>query len=118
MTTIDLSGTWRLRLEKEPTDPPKSYPDTIRLPDTLSHAKKAPKNDDRAAGFLTDHYSYEGYAWFEREFTLTEADAAAELFLMLERTRMTAVYLDGEKLGEGNSLTTPHRFPFPKLSAG
>lgn len=115
---IDLSGIWRLRLEKGPTDPPKSYPDTIRLPDTISHAKKAPKDDDRAAGFLTDHYSYEGYAWFEREFTLTEADASAELFLMLERTRMTAVYLDGEKLGEGNSLTTPHRFPFPKLSAG
>ncbi len=118
MKTIDLSGIWRLRLEKEPTDPPESYPDTIRLPDTISHAKKAPKNNDRAAGFLTDHYSYEGYAWFEREFTLTEADAAAELFLMLERTRMTAVYLDGKRLGEGNSLTTPHRFPFPKLSAG
>lgn len=121
MRTIDLSGVWRLKLEKEPEtseNPPESCPDAIRLPDTVSHAKKAPKNDDRAAGFLTDHYSFEGYAWFEREFTLTEEDAASEILLTLERTRMTAVYLDGERIGEGNSLTTPHRFPFPRLSAG
>lgn len=118
MTTIDLSGIWRLRLEQEPTDPPESFCDTIRLPDTLSHAKKAPKNGGRAAGFLTDHYSFEGYAWFGREFTLTEADAAAELFLVLERTRMTAVFVDGEKIGEGNSLVAPHRFALPRLSAG
>ncbi|MCM1335872.1 MAG: beta-galactosidase [Eubacterium sp.] len=121
MRTIDLSGAWRLKLEKEADAaalPPKSYPDTIRLPDTLSHARKAPRNADRAAGYLTDRYSYEGYAWFAREFTLAGEDAALDAFLTLERTRMTVVYLDGVRVGEGDSLATPHRFALPALTAG
>ncbi len=119
MKTIDLSGLWRLCLEKNPSeDPPKRYPDRIWLPDTISHAKKTKRNDERAAGFLTDHYSFEGAAWFERTFTLSEEDARLDLFLLLERTRMTAVYVDGERIGTGNSLTAPQRFALPQLSAG
>ncbi len=108
-----------MRLEKEPSgQPPQSWSDTIRLPDTLSHAKKAPKNNDRNSGFLTDKYSFEGYAWFGREFTVPAEEAEKDLFLFLERTRMTAVYIDGEKIGEGVSLAVPQRFALPRLSAG
>lgn len=119
MKTIDLSGIWRLALSKTPDEiPPEKYTDTICLPDTVSHAKKVARNNDRATGHLTDHYSYEGYAWFSREFTVSEEDSARELSLFLERTRMTEVFLDGKKIGSGNSLTAPHIFVLPRLEAG
>lgn len=119
MKTIDLSGIWQLKLEKEASLlPPTEYTDRISLPDTISHAKKTARNNDRATGFLTDHYSYEGYAWFSREFTLTPEDSSRELSLYLERTRMTEVFVDGEKIGSGKSLSAPHVFPLPELNAG
>lgn len=119
MKKIDLSGMWRLKLEKEASErPPKEYSDSIFLPDTISHAKKTARNNDRATGFLTDHYSYEGYAWFSREFTVTKEDAARELTLYLERTRMSEVFVDGEKIGSGNSLSAPHVFLLPALEVG
>lgn len=110
---------WQLKLEKEASVfPPEVYNDTISLPDTISHAKKTARNNDRATGFLTDHYSYEGYAWFSREFTVTNEDAERELILYLERTRMSEVFIDNEKIGGGNSLSAPHVFHLPKLSEG
>ncbi len=119
MKTIDLRGMWRLALSKASDElPPEHYPDTISLPNTISNAKKTARNSERATGFLTDHYSYEGYAWFSREFTLTQEDSARELSLYLERTRMTEVFVDGRKIGSGNSLSAPHVFSFPGLEAG
>lgn len=37
---------------------------------------------------------------------------------MLERTRKTTVYLNGEKSGSCDSLTTPHRYVLPQLTEG
>lgn len=119
MKTFDLSGMWRLKLDKEARRlPPENYSDTIFLPDTISHAKKTARNNDRATGFLTDHYSYEGYAWFSREFTVTSEDSGRELTLFLERTRMSEIFIDNQKIGSGNSLSAPHIFPLPALEVG
>ncbi len=119
MTKIDLSGKWSLYMDEEKKDVlPASYPDEINLPDTTSHARKGKKNNNRDTGYLTDTYSFEGYAWFRREFDIAEEMLGKELTLVLERTRKTTVYVDGEKIGYADSLCTPHRFNLENITAG
>ncbi len=117
MKKIDLRGQWKLYMDESKRDEiPADFPDTIILPDTTSHAQKGKKNNNRHSGYLTDTYLFEGYAWFQREFEVTED--MGELTLILERTRKTTVYIDGNVIGNGNSLCTSHSFVFPQLSAG
>ncbi len=119
MRKIDLSGSWLLYMDSEKKNAlPNEYPDRITLPDTTSHAKKGKKNSNRHTGYLTDKYSFEGYAWFSRRFTVTADMADKKLTLLLERTRKTTVYIDGEKTGSADSLCTAHRYPLPALSCG
>ncbi len=117
MKKIDLRGQWKLYMDEGKKDEiPSEFPDTINLPDTTSHAQKGKKNDNRCSGYLTDTYSFEGFAWFQREFEVTED--MGELTLILERTRKTTVYIDSNVIGSGNSLCTSHSFVLPRLSAG
>ena len=119
MNKIDLSGKWQLYMDKNcGKSLPAAYNDEITLPGTTSSACKGEKSDERASGYLTDPYKFEGFAWYGREFTVTEEMFGKELFLRLERTRMTEVFLDGEKLGECDSLCTPHVYSLPALAAG
>ncbi|MBR5088148.1 MAG: hypothetical protein IK093_01830, partial [Ruminiclostridium sp.] len=85
---------------------------------TVSHACKGGRSDERAGGYLTDPYRFEGEAWFRRNFDVTPEMRDRELYLRLERTRMTEVYVDGEKCGDNNSLCTAHIFRLPKLGTG
>lgn len=119
MNRIDLNGTWKLCLDEQHSEQvPDAYNDEICLPDTISHACKSMKSNERASGYLTDPYYYEGAAWFGKEFTVTEDMLDRELYLRLERTRMTALYVDGVRCGEQNSLCTPHVYRLPELTAG
>lgn len=119
MRKIDLSGLWRVRLdaEKHP-ELPVTYPDGIRLPGTTSAAALGAENPARETYFLTDAHKFEGYAWFMRTIE-AEADwQGQQVLLTLERTRKTAVYLDGAALGQQESLCTPHRYLLPAMQPG
>lgn len=119
MKKIDLSGTWLLYMDEAKADKlPEAFPESIVLPNTTSAAKKGKKNKNRDTGYLTDIYKFEGYAWFQRKLTVTKDMLGNELILFLERTRMTAIYIDGTEIGSGVSLSTPHRFVLPQLSEG
>lgn len=119
MKKIDLSGTWLLYMDETKADKlPEAFNESIILPNTTSAARKGKKNTDRDTGYLTDTYKFEGYAWFQRKLTITEDMLGKELILFLERTRMTAIYIDGTEIGRGISLSTPHRFLLPQLSEG
>ncbi len=119
MNSIDLSGSWQLYIDKSCGENiPHTYNEEIDLPDTLSHARKGEKSNERVEGYLTDPYRFEGAAWFGREFAVTADMVDKELHLLLERTRMTALYVDGEKCGECNYLCTPHVYRLPELEVG
>ncbi len=119
MNKIDLSGKWKLELDKSCGDPVSGiYHDEIILPDTVSHARKSPKSNERAEGYLTDPYKYEGAAWFGRDLSVREEWLDKELYLRLERTRKTVLYVDGKRCGDCDSLCTPHIYKLPKLTAG
>ena len=119
MKQIDLSGLWKMHMEAQYGDePPYLYDDTIFLPDSTSHARKGPRSDRRCAEYLTDPYAFEGCLWVRREVDIPSDWAGMDAELLLERTRLTALWLDGAKIGEQDSLCAPHRYPLPCLSTG
>ena len=118
MQKIDLSGEWCVNMTASSSiNPPTCYPETIRLPGTTSFAGLGPENPARETGYLTDLHPFVGQAWYMRQFEAGEWQGM-QVLLTLERTRLTTVYLDGQQIGEGKSLTIPHRFLLPDLQPG
>ena len=118
MQKIDLSGQWNISLNASAAaEMPTSYPEVIQLPGTTSFAGLGPENAARETGYLSELHPFVGRARYTRSFEAGEW-ADQQVLLTLERTRMTTVYLDGELIGEGRSLTIPHRFLLPRLAPG
>ena len=73
---INLSGIWKFREDEQMKGIDEKYfmsvPDeNILLPSTTSIEKKGRLNPERETGFLTDEYSYKGYAWYYRRRGMT-----------------------------------------------
>lgn len=114
MEKIDLKGIWNFCLDKEKAGIDKNYymkalKDHIELPATVSTAKKGNPSEEENTGFLTDPYQFEGYTWYSRTVEFKEAEGK-ELFLVLERTRVSHVWVDDNYVGSNNSLCTSHRY--------
>ncbi|MHA6482495.1 glycoside hydrolase family 2 TIM barrel-domain containing protein [Paenibacillus sp. strain BS8-2] len=113
--TISLEGEWQLQLDPEKQGTGETFDDVMLLPGTTSHARKGPINTEALAGSLTDAYKFDGYAWFSRVVSVTEAQAGLHASLYLERTRVTTVWVDGVWIGSQNSLCAPHVYELGKL---
>lgn len=117
---VDLAGVWHFAMDsaKEGIQN-KQYltlpEDTISLPGTTSQAKKGVPSDVRETGCLTDPFLFEGYAWYSKEVSLEEENLGKNIFLYLERTRMTKVWIDDIFVGEFDSLNTPHNYELTKF---
>ncbi|MCH5267487.1 MAG: beta-glucuronidase [Lachnospiraceae bacterium] len=112
---MDLSGNWAFTLDAEKQGIEQEFfhtlpDDTIELPGTTSIAKKGTPSDAREVGTLTDPYLFEGYAWYAKEISLDKNDRNKNVFLHLERTRLTKVWINDTLVGEQDSLTTPHHY--------
>ena len=112
------SEDWSFRLSKEKPDINAGFEDTIRLPSTVQQKKKPPVTDERSDGFLTDPYRFEGYALYERTVTISPKKADCEMFLVLERTRTSNLWIDGKHVGSQNSLCTAHRYNITEYFTG
>lgn len=111
INTIDISGKWELFIsENNRTSLPDNYNDSIILPDTLSDAAKVAENKNRDEGYLTDKYTFTGYAWFRRSCTLESDMTGLVSILTLERTRVSTLYIDGAEIGTCDSLCSTHRY--------
>lgn len=107
-----LFGDWELRLDtaQELTSPPESYPLTMRLPGTTAQQGIGSFNAARAEGFLSEKYPFEGQIWLHRRVEINDENIGKPLFLHLERTRMTRLWVNGRYVGAEQSLCTPHRY--------
>lgn len=84
----DSSFYYHPRLEKY------RQPDNLKIPFWLTPAKH-----------------YVGAAWYQRDFTLSEADIKGALNLFLEQPHTeTTVWLNGKKVGIQNSMVVAHQF--------
>lgn len=120
--TLDLSGEWKLALD--PGDlglaagPANwKFPDTIKLPITLTLAGKGtpltrlPRLDKETLQGLHQRRSYVGPAWYQREVEIPAAWADKDIILELERVIwQSRLWINGNDAGTQDSLSTPHRF--------
>lgn len=59
--------------------------------------------------FLTPDRHYVGVAWYEKEVVIPNSWLGKQITLFLERPHIeTTVWMNGNKVGTENSLTTPH----------
>ncbi len=112
---IDLSGQWELSLEPAGSSKPPSFDDTMILPGTTSEQSKGTPNPARETGFLTDAYKFEGTARFRKTVQFSGL-SGKQLRLVMERTRITELFVDGESLGVQDSLIAPHCYDLSRFS--
>ena len=113
---INLSGTWQFALDRQGTlkagDP---LADTILLPGTTDTNKKGDftaKSEETT--FLTRPWSYKGRAWYQREVNIPASWKGKPVYLFLERTKPSEVYVDGKLVGSSNDISTPQVFDLAK----
>lgn len=114
MSSIDLRGRWDFCLDGEKVGIKNKYfinklKDSIVLPTTVAEAKKGKPSDAVHTGFLTDPYQFEGYTWYSREIDCTGFEEH-EVFLVLERTRTSHIWIEDMYVGSENSICTSHRY--------
>ncbi|MCR5180040.1 MAG: beta-glycosidase, partial [Bacteroidaceae bacterium] len=108
-TQIDLSGTWSFALDREGTlSAADTFTDTILLPGTTDTNRKGDALQWRGeTTHLSRRFSYKGRAWYSREVTVPESWQGKTVALTLERTKPAEVYVDGQKVGSSNLISTP-----------
>ena len=112
---LDLSGPWRFAMG--PAESAVFSEETVLLPGTMDENRRGL---DNSANFSPRHlnrdYVYTGPATYRREVSIPVDWAGRPIFLRLERTKKTRVWVDGQPAGEQqNSYTTPHRYDLTAL---
>ena len=113
---IDLSGTWLFALDREGNIKPDAIlTETIQLPGTTDTNKKGDftaKSEETT--HLTRPWSYKGKAWYQREMEIPLSWKGKPVYLFLERTKPSEVYIDGKRVGSSNDISTPQVFNLTK----
>ena len=112
VTTIDLSGTWQFSLDSQgKMGPDSQMTETIQLPGTTDTNQKGDTLEWKGeTTHLSRPYSYKGRAWYRRTVDIPKGWKDKQVYLKLERTRPTEVYVDGKFVGSSNNISTPQRF--------
>lgn len=116
---FDLSGAWEFQLDSDKKGVEQKYyeqtlKDTIVLPSTTAQMQKGIHGESRETGHLTEPYHFEGYAWYSRTLIIPEKYIGSLAQLVIERTRISHVWIDGQFVGTQDSFTTTHRYDLTK----
>lgn len=114
MERVNLQGSWNFCLDQEKEGIREKYyskvfADTIVLPTTVSEAKKGSLAMNKSLSHLSDPYYFKGYSWYSKEIEFDDV-ANKEFFLVMERTRISHLFIDTVYVGSVNSLCTSHKY--------
>ncbi|MBQ8905437.1 MAG: beta-glucuronidase [Ruminococcus sp.] len=120
--TLSLAGEWQFALDEACEGESLRFyanalSDTITLPGTTAQAQKGALSDRRETGYLTELYPFSGWAWYQKTVHIAPEALNKPLLLTLERTRLSALWVNHEKIGSCDSLNTPHRYLLAPVSA-
>lgn len=116
MDVIDLAGTWQFALDRNATFTPDNImADSIFLPGTTdtNHKGDVTVNKNETT-HLSRQYSYKGRAWYRRIIDIPSDWKGKPVYLSLERTKPTQVYVDGIFAGSSNDISTPQEYNLSK----
>ena len=109
---IPLEGAWNLTLQAEHGK--KEVCGTVHLPSTVTEQGFGEENREQELFFLSERRKFVGMAAFERAFDLPDFGGSRVLFCM-ERTRMTAVFVNGIPAGKRDALTTEQQYDITRF---
>lgn len=109
---IPLEGAWNLTLQAEHGK--KKVCGTVHLPSTVTEQGFGEENREQELFFLSERRKFVGMAAFERAFDLPDFGGSRVLFCM-ERTRMTAVFVNGILAGKRDALTTEQQYDITRF---
>ncbi len=120
---VTLVGEWRFALDPQGAGIEQKWyqqplGDKIRLPGTTDDNGKGPLNEARLTDHLTRLHPYVGAAWYQRDLDVPAAWNGKRLALVLERTKPSQLWLDGQPVGQQDSLVAPHLYELGQLPAG
>lgn len=109
---IDLTGIWQFELDRDCTfSPDQATTDSIALPGTTDTNHKGDKLTDKSeTTHLSRPYSYKGRAWYRRTVEIPSDWQGKTVYLSLERTKPSRVYVDGMFVGSSNDISTPQEY--------
>ena len=115
-SVIDLSGTWQFALDRKGlVHPDNILTETIQLPGTTDTNKKGDFiGYSEETTHLTRPWSYKGRAWYKREVEIPATWKGKKVYLFLERTKPTEIYVDAKLVGSSNDISTPQVFELSK----
>lgn len=104
---ISLSGNWQCELGE------------IHLPGTVDESKLAPFTiDTTKTSQLTRLHPFVGKMKYSREISIPSSFADKEWRLIMERTKPSVLYIDGDSIGANSLILSPQIYTIGKLSAG
>ena len=112
---ISLAGQWHFALDPDGTMTATSpFDDVVMLPGTTdTNQKGTPLSRFDETTHLSRRYAYKGRAWYSRKVNIPQEWTGKTVTLLLERTKYTEVYLDGQFIGSSNDISTPQRYTLP-----
>ena len=114
--SMDLSGTWLFALDRQHTvTPDQEMTETVQLPGTTDTNKKGDfigKTEETT--HLSRLYAYKGRAWYRRTVEIPASWKQKPVYLMLERTKPSEVYVDAKLVASSNDISTPQVFDLSK----
>ena len=114
---IDLSGMWQFALDRQGNLRPNApMSETVALPGTTDTNRKGdPLKWRGETSHLSRLYSYKGRAWYRRTVEIPRDWRGKTIYLTLERTKPSEVYVDGRKAGSANNISTPQIYDLSRL---
>ena len=86
-SVIDLSGEWKVKID--------SVQYKIMLPGSLAENKVGFQPKDSVTNILTETYSYQGVAWYEKDIEIPASWENHPVELFMERTKVSEVFING-----------------------
>ncbi|MBI1336112.1 MAG: beta-galactosidase [Phycisphaera sp.] len=113
--TLSLAGPWAFALDRKNIGIKerwftRSLDETITLPGSTDEANKGDFVDEQCEDRLSRLWRWIGPAWYQRSVTIDNAWADKKIFLFLERTKDSQVWVDDRWVGSDDSLSTSHVF--------
>lgn len=117
---IDLDGKWQFAMDTADAGIKEKwyagvFADSIELPGTMDLGQKGFPNRDTTTMRLNRLYTYEGPAWYRRTILVPETFRGRHILLVLERTKSSTVWIDGQLAGSSQLLQSPQSFDVTQL---
>lgn len=117
--TRSLAGQWRFALDAANKGIrerwfTKPLEQSITLPGTTDEAGFGELTGEACEDRLSRVYRWIGPAWYQTTVRIDEAWAEKKIFLFLERTKDSQVWVDDRWIGSDDSLSASHEFDLSK----